>query len=456
MKKVISFLFLSIVYFGATAQAPDSLSFQAVIRAEDGTLLADQSVSARVGIYQGAEDGTLIFEETHTATTNSNGLLTLLIGGGSNVTGDLSTIDWGAGPYFIKREIDPNGGTDYVISGTSQFLSVPYALYAASGGSADNMGNHTASQDLDMNGNAITEKSSASTPLTLEVKLNDQDMQLTSYDEIYITTIEGTGNDPDGNPYSTFGDIELTSADDIFINANDGLELLGDYDVIISNDIDYEDHWELGDDDDVNIYSSDDVNIISSDNVIIEPMDNFEITAGANVNITSGVQLYLKSGAGENLGIETGNDIELIANDDDLDFVEIWRGRYHALYNLPNTEGEEGQILIREGTATGATSERYTQWTPYKLPLTDGTNGQTLITDGGGNVTWGSPPAARISNNTLQNLSNYEELDSKTQELNTLLKESMSKIEELEKRLNEQQELINRQFELIKKLEEKK
>jgi hypothetical protein len=412
-----------------------------------------------VGIYQGSENGTKIFEETHTATTNSNGLLTLLIGGGTNVTGDLATMDWGAGPYFIKREIDPNGGTDYVISGTSQFLSVPYALYAASGGAADDLGNHTASQDLDMNGNAITEKSSASTPLTLEVKLNDQDMQLTSYDEIYITTIEGTGNDPDGNPYSTYGDIELTSADDIFINANDGLELLGDYDVIISNDLDYEDHWELGYDDDVNIYSSDDVNIISSDNVIIEPEDNFEITAGANVNITSG--------AGKNLGIEAGNDIELIANDDDLGFVEIWRGRYHALYNLPNTEGEEGQILIREGTATGATSERYTTWTPYKFPtdIPSSCTNCILVNNAGtlewkvaSGVTYNVPPTppAQLSGDAPQTLSNYEELEGKTQELNNLLKESMSKIEELEKRLNEQQELINRQFELIKKLEEKK
>jgi hypothetical protein len=310
MRKVICFLFLSVLYFGAAAQAPDSLSFQAVIRDAEGSLLADQSVSARVGIYQGSEDGTKVFEETHTATTNSNGLLTLLIGGGTNLTGDLATIDWGAGPYFIKREIDPNGGTDYVISGTNQFLSVSYVLYAASEGSADNMGNHTASQDLYMNGIAITEKSSASNPLTLEVKLNDQDMQLTSYDEIYITTIEGTGNDPDGNSYATYGDIELTSADDIFLKTTGG-------------------------------DTESDIEITSINNILLKANDNLDIETSDNITIDATDRVAIISGTGDNISLNSANDIELIAFDDDLDFVEIWRGSTF-LYTLPNVRGEIG------------------------------------------------------------------------------------------------------------------
>jgi hypothetical protein len=391
MKKVISFLFFSIVYFGATAQAPDSLSFQAVIRAEDGTLLADQSVSARVGIYQGAEDGTKVFEETHTATTNSNGLLTLLIGGGTNVTGDLSTIDWGAGPYFIKREIDPNGGTDYVISGTSQFLSVPYALYAASGGSADNMGNHTASQDLDMNGNVITDLAGSTgdaNPLKIEVRRDSQDIYIQSYDEIYITTFDSIGvNDPDGNPYSTSGDIELISGDDLIIKtlgddieitAQDHLDLvaLDDIEIIAEGDnitINNK-NTSVGEDDDLDFISDDDINLTADDEIVLE---------GDNITIES-------TSTSQNTIIKSGNDIELIFNDDDDDFVEIWRGSTF-LYTLPNVRGEVGQILLRDRDGM---SEYHSDWSPYKFPLTDGSSGQVLQTDGSGNVTWATSGGA--------------------------------------------------------------
>ena len=68
--------------------------------------------------------------ETQTPTTNVNGLASFEIGGGSLVSGDFSTVDWANGPYFIKTEIDPTGGTTYTITGTSQLMSVPYALYS--------------------------------------------------------------------------------------------------------------------------------------------------------------------------------------------------------------------------------------------------------------------------------------------------------------------------------------
>lgn len=70
--------------------------------------------------------------ETHSTTTNENGLVTIEVGGGSVQTGNFASIEWGNGTYFIKTETDPEGGSNYTISGTSQLLSVPYALYAAS------------------------------------------------------------------------------------------------------------------------------------------------------------------------------------------------------------------------------------------------------------------------------------------------------------------------------------
>jgi hypothetical protein len=78
--------------------------------------------------------------ETQTPTTNTNGLASIEIGVGTVVSGNFSTIDWSNGPYFIKTETDPIGGVSYTITGTSQLLSVPYALYAKSAGSVSGSG----------------------------------------------------------------------------------------------------------------------------------------------------------------------------------------------------------------------------------------------------------------------------------------------------------------------------
>jgi hypothetical protein len=90
----------------------------------------------RISILQGSASGTAAYVETQSGSTNGNGLLTLTVGNGSVVSGSMASIDWTAGPYFIKTETDPTGGTTYTITGTAQMLSVPYALYAAKSGSS--------------------------------------------------------------------------------------------------------------------------------------------------------------------------------------------------------------------------------------------------------------------------------------------------------------------------------
>ncbi len=91
----------------------------------------------RISILQGSVEGTAVYVETQVSTTNSNGLVTIEIGGGTPVTGTFTGIDWSTGPYYIKTETDPAGGVNYpAIVGTSQLLSVPYALYAKNSESA--------------------------------------------------------------------------------------------------------------------------------------------------------------------------------------------------------------------------------------------------------------------------------------------------------------------------------
>jgi len=114
------------------AQSPEKMSYQAVLRNSDGNLIVNSSVGVRIQILQTSEFGAAVFVETHSTTTNVNGLVTLEIGSGTVVLGTLAGINWANGPYFIKTETDPTGGTSYTVTGTSQLLSVPYALHAKS------------------------------------------------------------------------------------------------------------------------------------------------------------------------------------------------------------------------------------------------------------------------------------------------------------------------------------
>ena len=126
---------------GVIAQAPEKMSYQAVIRDTDNELVINQSVGMRISILQGSADDTAVYIETQNHATNANGLVSIEIGGGTIVSGDFSTVDWSTGPWFIKTETDPAGGTDYTITGTIQLLSVPYALYAKKAESLVNINN---------------------------------------------------------------------------------------------------------------------------------------------------------------------------------------------------------------------------------------------------------------------------------------------------------------------------
>lgn len=133
MKKLTLFLILlqSII---TLAQAPQKMSYQSVVRNASNQVLANQSIGVKISILEGSLTGTTVYSETHTATTNSNGLFTLETGGGIPTTGTFSAINWGNGSHYIKSEIDVTGGTNYALSGTMELLSVPYALYAATAG----------------------------------------------------------------------------------------------------------------------------------------------------------------------------------------------------------------------------------------------------------------------------------------------------------------------------------
>lgn len=136
MKQFLYFFLYLIVAQSILAQAPQKMSYQAIIRNTTNQLVVNQLVGMRISIIQGSQNGTAVYSETHSQTTNANGLLSLEVGTGTVQTGTFSSINWVNGPYFIKTETDPLGGTNYTITGSSQLLSVPYAFYAENSGSS--------------------------------------------------------------------------------------------------------------------------------------------------------------------------------------------------------------------------------------------------------------------------------------------------------------------------------
>jgi microcystin-dependent protein len=130
MKQILSLLVIILLHVKLSAQAPQKISYQSVIRNTNNMPVANTLVGIKISILQGSASGTVVYSETHNPSTNVNGLASMEIGGGTVLSGTFSSINWAAGPYFVKTETDPLGGTAYTLSGTSQFLSVPYALYA--------------------------------------------------------------------------------------------------------------------------------------------------------------------------------------------------------------------------------------------------------------------------------------------------------------------------------------
>lgn len=114
------------------AQVPQAFNYQGVARDASGTAMPSTNIGLRFSILHGSPVGPADYVETHSLTTNVHGLFTVQVGSGSVVSGTFSGIQWGGGSKYMKVEMDAAGGTNYTVMGTSQLISVPYALYADS------------------------------------------------------------------------------------------------------------------------------------------------------------------------------------------------------------------------------------------------------------------------------------------------------------------------------------
>jgi hypothetical protein len=195
-------LFLSLFCFAQIqAQAPQVINYQAVVRDAGGIVVANKAVSFRLSILTGTSTGSIQYSETHSAVTNAFGLVTLGIGLGSPTFNSMSAVTWATGSKFLRVEVDINGGVNFTVLGTTQFLSVPFALYAATSG-------NSAASGWGLTGNATTATNFIGTTNADDVRFNtegSQKMVLKNSGYLGIGTpnpdarlvIEGTSTDDD-------------------------------------------------------------------------------------------------------------------------------------------------------------------------------------------------------------------------------------------------------------------
>jgi hypothetical protein len=128
---VTLFIFTSVNLMAQSTQTPQKINFQSIVRNTNGVIFSNKTLSFKISILSGSITGTQVYSETHTSTTDAIGLVSLQIGTGTVLSGAFTAITWENATHFIKLEADFNGGNNYVLLGTKELMSVPYAMYAS-------------------------------------------------------------------------------------------------------------------------------------------------------------------------------------------------------------------------------------------------------------------------------------------------------------------------------------
>jgi uncharacterized protein (TIGR02145 family) len=134
MKRLLTTFLAVITSVVLFAQAPNAFNYQGVARDLTGSPIVNKNIGLRISILQGSTTGTEVYKELHLESTNNIGLFNIHIGYGTAVSDSIENINWGNGPFFLKIEMDTEGGSNYQLVGINQLLSVPYALYAENSG----------------------------------------------------------------------------------------------------------------------------------------------------------------------------------------------------------------------------------------------------------------------------------------------------------------------------------
>ncbi len=262
--KIIKFIFFLFIFINLSAQSPQSMTFQSIVRDAQNVLISNNSVGIQITIIQGSPTGPHVYMETHQSNTNANGLCTIEIGTGNILSGQFDNIDWGNGPYYLRTEIDPDGGTLYTIQGTNKLLSVPYSLYSKNSESAVNVVNDQVNDaDHDPSNELQNWSNLPGIPLGFAdgidnvddwdhdpsnelqaISLTNDTLLLSNGGFVYLGSYAiDSINDADHDPNNELQALSLTN--DTLLLSNGGFVYLGSYAIDSINDADHDPNNEL-------------------------------------------------------------------------------------------------------------------------------------------------------------------------------------------------------------------
>ena len=132
MRHILTLLSFLLLLTTAHAQAPQGIPYQAAARNSSGAVIASTAISVRFTIRDSVTTGVIKYRETHSATTDANGMFSVNVGQGTPTSGTFAGINWAKNAKFMQVELDPAGGRSYIDMGTQQMMSVPYSLNSGS------------------------------------------------------------------------------------------------------------------------------------------------------------------------------------------------------------------------------------------------------------------------------------------------------------------------------------
>ena len=249
MKKLSTFL-LFFFALSAVAQTPEGFNYQSVVRDASGEILANTTIGVEFKLHQTTTDGTVVYTETHTPTTNAYGVFNLVVGQGTS-TDTFSTISWSSNTHFLEVSVDVAGGTSYTSMGTTQLLSVPYALQAKYVENGDKLGDHTLTENIKTAGYWLSNDGDD------EGLLVNSGGRVTTSHKLFLGSninldthwINGDGTDNKGIQFGTSGEVILGG--NIQLNGNwisndgndEGIKILDNGTIELTGNIKLSDNW---------------------------------------------------------------------------------------------------------------------------------------------------------------------------------------------------------------------